>query len=352
MKKTFFLTVVILPLVCGWVGCRSSVDTKPRVLVFTDINIDDGDPDDRQSLVHLFWYANEVEIMGIIPDRWEAMGAQACSLALQAYKADFENFNWENRGYPNPSQWQQRIAWDSTKAQKVFETALNAATPQNPLYVLIWGNMLWFEKLMNHYPQKIHSIRLITIGTHLMMEAYNSEIPAHWPKADKPCEQYNWNGFGRNSVFNNAVYKPMWWLEINWTYEGMFTGSEPKQMFDTLQKFGQLGFHMQEVTKNQPWARYFRVGDTPSLLYVIDPNHSLDNPEKGSWAGKFYKPFPNERPNYYTDYSGKVEWNYQNPCLTWQNHVQVRDTAKATLETARPQMYKSLLAKLNTIYKN
>lgn len=32
--------------------------------LFTDINIDKGDPDDRQSLIHLLWYADELQ--GII----------------------------------------------------------------------------------------------------------------------------------------------------------------------------------------------------------------------------------------------------------------------------------------------
>ena len=40
---------------------------KPRLMVLTDIG---GDPDDEQSLVRLLTYANEVEIVGIVPEMW------------------------------------------------------------------------------------------------------------------------------------------------------------------------------------------------------------------------------------------------------------------------------------------
>ncbi|MFW6370381.1 MAG: hypothetical protein ACOC10_04160 [Bacteroidota bacterium] len=121
-------------------------------------------------------------------------------------------------------------------------------------------------------------------------------------------------------------------------------------MYQKLSDYGALGEHMLEVTKNQPWARYFRVGDTPSVLYVIDPGHDRDDPTESSWAGKFIKPFPEDRPNYYTDFNGPVAWDYENPCNTWENHVKMRDYAKSTLENERPAMYEALIKKLDSLY--
>ena len=57
-------------------------------------------------------------------------------------------------------------------------------------------------------------------------------------------------------------------------------------MFHKLSKYGDLGEHIKDVVKNESWAQYFRVGDTPSVLYVIDQTHDLDNPTQSSWAGK------------------------------------------------------------------
>ncbi len=61
----------------------------------------------------------------------------------------------------------------------------------------------------------------------------------------------------------------MWWLEINWIYELMFMGEEPAEMFHKLSDFGNLGLHIKEVVANEPWAQYFSVDDTPSVLYMV-----------------------------------------------------------------------------------
>ncbi len=340
-------TVLSLLLILFSISCSTSID-KPRVFVFTDINIDKGDPDDRQSLVHLFWYANELNIEGIIPDRWNAEGYEACMLALNAYNKDYPSYDFANKGYPETKELENIIAKDLEQAKKLFFEA--AANSDTPLYVLIWGNMKNFGSILRERPELHKNIRVITIGTDLMIEEYRKHIPQSWPQPEKPCEQYNWNGFGRNEIFEDVRFNKMWWLEMNWTYEGMFSGEEPETMYDRLSKYGNLGEHMIEVTKNEPWARYFRVGDTPSVLYVIDPEHNLDNPTQSSWAGKFVKPFPGERPNYYLDDKGPIEWDYENPCNTWGNHRAMRDHAKSTLENERPFMYEALLKKLNRVY--
>lgn len=319
-----------------------------RVFIFTDINIDQGDPDDRQSLVHLLWYANELQIEGIVPDRWSARGLEACLLAMDAYAKDYELYDFDKKGYMTPSRLTDRIAVDIDDAEHLLTTALSDTT--SPLYILVWGNMRNAGNLISGHVDKLGHIRLITIGTNLMIEEYRQHLPATWPATEKPCEQYNWNGFGRDELYHDPRFKALWWLEINWTYEGMFSGEEPAQMYQELSHFGHLGEHMIEVTKNQPWARYFRVGDTPSVLYVIDPGNDPDDPTLGSWAGRFIKPFPAERPHYYTDYNGPVEWNYADPCETWENHRAMRDYAKSTLEKERPAMYEALLTKLRNVY--
>jgi hypothetical protein len=328
-------------------SCTQNVE-KPRVFVFTDINIDSGDPDDRQSLIHLLWYADELKIEGIVPERWSAKGLEACQLALEAYDKDYQTFGFKKRNYPTPQNIKTLFATDTENAKALFQKA--AFHSKDPLYVLIWGNMNKFGEVLKSHPDLVKNIRVISIGTNLMMEEHQKYIPAHWEKMEKPCEQYNWNGHGRNEIFNKSQFIDMWWLEINWTYEGMFLGDEPKEMFEKLLKYGSLGNHMKEVVKNESWANYFRVGDTPSVLYVIDPNNDLDDPTKGSWAGKFYRPFPADRPNYFTDYNGPVEWDYSNPCNTWENHIEMNAFAKKTLLDKREEMYTSLLKKLDQYY--
>lgn len=349
MKRVLNPCLLTLSVLLLMLSCQQKKEIRPRVFVFTDINIDSGDPDDRQSLIHLLWYANELDIQGIVPDRWDARGLEACQMAVAAYEKDYNEYQFGKKGYPTPAAVQKSLAVDFDDAVILFQET--AADENSPLYVLIWGNMVNFGKILSTNPELAKNIRVITIGTHLMMEEYRQHIPENWETTEKPCEQYNWNGHGRNEIFNDPHFTNMWWLEINWTYEGMFTGEEPAEMFHKLSEFGSLGRHIKEVVKNEPWAQYFRVGDTPSVLYVIDPNHDLENPSETSWAGKFIQPFPENRPNYFADFNGPVEWNYFNPCETWSNHVAFRDFAKSTLEDRRSEMYSALLEKLKKLYE-
>ena len=337
-----FLTFIML-----LASVLSFAQNKPRIFIFTDINIDSGDPDDRQSLVHLLWYANEMEIEGINPDRINAKGYEACELALKAYARDYEAIDLTKLGYPRPEDLKPKIANNWERGMSLFQEA--ASDTSSPLYVLIWGNMVKFREALLSNPEHADNLRIITIGTGLMMESNIPHIPKNWKK-EEPCEQMNWNALGRNDIYNDARFSDMWWLELNWTYEGMFTGPEPAQMLDKLAVFGHLGRHMKDVVKNYKWAQYFRVGDTPTVLYMIYAKHDLNDPESSSWAGKFCKPFPKERPNYYTDFSGDLDWDYANPCSTWEQHVQFKDLAASTLEEKRNEMYDALLMKLRTMY--
>ena len=144
----------------------------------------------------------------------------------------------------------------------------------------------------------------------------------------------------------------MWWLESNWTYNGMFMGNEPAEMFEKLSAFGRLGAQIKTVTQGHDWAQYFRVGDTPTVLYLIDQDHNPDDPETSSWAGTFKGPFPKAKPSYFTDDNGPVEWDYADPCSTWSNVKAMYDYNKRTLLHQRPLMYTSLLQKLQKLYES
>nr|MBI1232492.1 DUF1593 domain-containing protein [Cytophagales bacterium] len=335
MRGLLVIFLIIIPLYYA--------DAKPRVIVFTDINIGGGDPDDRQSLVHLLWYADELDIAGIIPYRWNKSSLEACRLAANAYAADFHAFGFGSKGYPNPEQVSQLFATSAEDARARFSAAIQSSSENDPLYVLAWGNMVLIAELMLEEIDLLPNIRLISIGTGLKYGP-EDEVPG------EACDVPNWNGGGRKRVYENEAFAGLWWLEINWTYNGMFSGNGPTEMFELLSTYGKMGDHIKFVTKDHDWAQYFRVGDTPSVLYLIDPRNNLDDPTQSSWAGKFKQPFPEERPNYFTDDNGQIQWDYQNPCRTWHNLVPMYAYNKSTLERERPEMYSSLLEKLQKTY--
>jgi hypothetical protein len=105
MKSVLQPCLITLSVFLLMFSCQQKKENRPRVFVFTDINIDSGDPDDRQSLIHLLWYANELDIQGIVPDRWDARGLEACQMAVAAYEKDYNEFQFGQKrlSYPRCS---------------------------------------------------------------------------------------------------------------------------------------------------------------------------------------------------------------------------------------------------------
>ena len=334
--RGFFLFIFLCSISWGY-----SQKEKPQVFIFTDINLVGGDPDDRQSLVHLLWYADELNIKGIVADYWTGKGGEACQEVIEAYQSDYQTYGWANMGYPHPDTVSQWVIGTEESAIDALKDA--AVSSQAPLYVLVWGSMKTIGKALDRYPGLVDDIRLLTIGTGLK----------YGPKdevAGEDCHAINWNGRGRNDLYNDPRFDSLWWLESNWTYNGMFMGNEPKQMLDTMVQYGAMGRRVKLVTSKHKWAQYFRAGDTPTVLYVLDPNHPIDDPTLSSWAGLFTKPFPEKKPNYYTDDHGHVTWNYHDPCQSWGNLKEMYAYNKQTLVNERSDMYRSIINKLHKIY--
>lgn len=313
---------------------------KPRVFVLTDINLVGGDPDDRQSLIHLLWYADELNIVGIAPDYWKGKGYEASLEAIAAYEADYAAYGFAEQGYPAPDIARGWLARDERAA--IARLVESAEASERTLYVLVWGGMVTLKNALSAHPEIASKLRVLSIGTGVKYDPKGA--------AEEACTEPNWNGRGRNAIYDDERFADLWWIESNWTYNGMFDGEGPRQMFEALSVYGAMGAHIQAVTKDHAWARYFRVGDTPSVLYLIDPQHDANNPAAGSWAGLFNKPFPDARPNYYTDDSGPVAWDYADPCRTWANAEAMYGHNKSTLRAKRPAMYAALLDKLKALY--
>ena len=77
---------------------------------------------------------------------------------------------------------------------------------------------------------------------------------------------------------------------------------------------------------------------------------ALDEPAEPSWAGRFVRPFPDSRPDYWTGVDGGHEWSYADPCETWENAEAVYEARVETLLEQRGEMYDAWLEKLDAVY--
>lgn len=88
---------------------REVLAKRPRVAVTTDINLNPGsDPDDRQSLATLFWYADVLDLKLIVPENsWPGKnGPDAYRDTLSYYHKDYYNVKgtrFQELGFPAPS---------------------------------------------------------------------------------------------------------------------------------------------------------------------------------------------------------------------------------------------------------
>ena len=275
-----------------------------------------------------------------IPDRFKGSAIEACNMALDCYEQDYESEETKFRqlGYPNVNELHKRtLVTDREVAiRRVVEEALR--DDSRPLWILVWGNMRFIGEVLEREPSVADKIRIITIGTFV-------KAPQDGGDGVKP----NWNGAGRQRIFER--FPDLWWLEIDWTYNGMFVGQEPIQLKRDLAHFGgALGQHISDVIDTVPWANNFRAGDTPSVLYMIDPSHDLDDPSQTSWAGQFEKPFPNRRPNYWIGSHAEHDWDFAEPQSTWWNAAGVYQARVDLFLRERPKMYASLLNRVQELY--
>lgn len=330
---------------------------RPRVIVTSDINIMHGDPDDRQSLVHLLLYLNVLDVRAIVADRsveaTDCGALRACHLAIDAYALDFDNprVRMRERGFPDPIDLRTRIKGGNIEGIQAIIDEAHRDDPR-PLYVLVWGHMLVLEHALYLAPDIVPRLRVLSIGTFR-----NPHAP---PRRAGP------NSAGREDIFREPAYRNLWWIENN-GIAGMFhgleytsvtgpgetqripVGGEPYDLLTEIARYGALGRHMLEVTDGNPWARYFRAGDTPTVLYLIDPSQDPDEPGASGWAGAFERPFPEERPNHWVDSSYGVI-DYRNPEVALDAVPAARRRHLEAFLATRPAFYADLLARLRDLH--
>jgi hypothetical protein len=289
-----------------------------RVFVSTDLG---GDPDDIQSLVHLLHYTDVLRLEGIISSNdvniireWvkrtdldylrdrghdKLMAEQDVLDVLQqgGAKPGFPGKNGGNEG----SDYLIKCAKRESQAY---------------LWVLARGPLTDVAQALHDAPEISRSIRLLSIG------GWNT-------KSDPEARRYIYQHLGDK-------WPELWWIE-----NGMFPGNHKLPPFfgywydkNPDGKYGSRGF-LKRVIRGSgtdsngrfekklgdafPVARQGKLkrsdmlkeGDSPTFMYLLSSAignvGNPDDPTGESWGGRWYQPFPNSFPNYYTDLDAPPE---------------------------------------------
>lgn len=279
-RRSFLQCAATFALLCSVCAMATSADPdsvrngdKPRVIVSTDIG--GSDPDDFQSLVHLLLYADVIEVEGLISSPPNAGRASDILEVIDAYASDYTQLKRHSKDYPAPE-----LLRDATKQGAVDKAPQNGwgeptdgsrwivqrakVVDKRPLWILVWGSITDVAQAVHDDPSIKDKVRVYSIGS------WNT-------KHDTAARDY---------LFNN--HSDLWWIENNTTFRGMYMGGTQDG------EWGNNSFVKQNVKGHGSLGDLFfkkkrdiKMGDTPSLLYLLDGN--ADDPTSPHWGGAFVK---------------------------------------------------------------
>lgn len=277
---------------------------KPRVLISTDLG--GYDNDDAQSMIHALLYANDVNYRGFVMTRTldggkvngvKTSGATMMNEMLDAYSKDLVNLRAHDSTFPTAAALRTKIAegssnpaWPGTLSDgaKLIISEARAAPAGDPLYLLAWGPIHDVAAALLAAPDIVPKVRLFTLaGLGQDVEhtsAFNALVSA---------------------VTNNPAYNDLWWINSESTMRGIYIDSTGHRtngiannlpwVIENITDHGALGdLFIDKYTYDLSTTRTgptspdgLKMGDTPSLLYLLDNANNDDPTGANSWGGRY-----------------------------------------------------------------
>lgn len=248
---------------------------KPRVLVLTDI---ENEPDDAMSMVRFLTYSNQWNVEGIIATtsvhQKKEVAAWRIREIVGAYGKVQPNLLKHEPGYPTEEYLLSVIkegradygmhavgeGMDSEGSDWIIKTV--DKDDKRPVYVLVWGTLEDVAQALHDAPDIADRIRVYWIGG--------------------PNKKWGVNSY----TYVARNFPDLWMIENNASYRGMISDRKISDdynanYYDTFIKgAGHLGADFKQY-----YGGLVKMGDTPSLLYMMDGDPA--DPEGESWGGSF-----------------------------------------------------------------
>lgn len=298
MKRLLILT---LAFVCLLTWTCHAADTRPRLLVLTDIG---GDPDDQQSLIRLLLYANEFDIEGLIASASGTPGElkekvtkpELIRQTVEVYGKVLSKLVQHAKGYPtaehllsviksgNPNRGREAIGEGKDTEGSRWIIAMADKLDARPLNISIWGGQTDFAQALWRVRKDRGNAGLKTFMSKLRVYDINdqdkivnwifSEFPGLWYiLAQAPDGQDKRTGAYRGVYLggDESLTSPAWINE------------------HVKENHGPLGalYPMKTYTAPNP-HKTMKEGDTPSWFYFLANGLGYaSHPEWGGWGGRF-----------------------------------------------------------------
>lgn len=274
MNRGIIITLLLwLPAIAG--EAQKPVPLKPRILISTDIG--GTDPDDNQSMTHLLMYSDLFTIEGLVSSPSYGKGSKEEILRMIGlYEKDLPKLRKHGKEFPNPD-YLRSITKQGRRGNAPYngysgktegsEWIVKCAMKESPqpLWILVWGGLEDLAQALHDTPEIQSRIRVYWIGG--------------------PNKKWSANSY----AYIAENFPDLWFIEVNSTYYGFFSNNSDLDRIKTSDYYGRYikaAGYLGRDFKNY-YDGEIKMGDTPSLLYMMDGNP--DNPMRDSWGGSFKK---------------------------------------------------------------
>jgi hypothetical protein len=278
-----------------------AIDTRPRLLVLTDIG---GDPDDQQSLVRLLVHANEFSIEGLIASASGTPGELKRAVVkpelireqVDAYEKVFPNLIAHAAGFPapdylrsiiksgNPQRGRAAVGdGHSTEGSQLIIDAANQPL-KRPLNIVIWGGQTDLAQACWDVRREHGADGLQNFLSRIRIyDIANQDGLFEWMNEEFDFPFYILNTAQPGDDRRKAVFRGMYlggdealtsraWIEKN-----VRTGHGPLGALYPAQTWTAPNTHSA-----------LKEGDTPSFLYFLPNGLNVPElPNYGGWGGRF-----------------------------------------------------------------
>jgi hypothetical protein len=246
---------------------------RHRVVVSTDIG--GTDPDDFQSMVHLFVYADCLDIEGLISSPYGPGRREDIVKVIDCYARDYVNLKTYSDKYPAPDVLRaitkqgetERAPYagvrESTEGSNWIVECARRDDPR-PLYVLVWGGIEDLAQALHDAPDILPKLRVYWIGG----------------------PNKKWSPDAYQYIVNH--HPELWIIEANATYRGWFVGGEQSG------QWGNEAFVSQHIAGKGALGEFFitkkadlKMGDTPSVGWLLVGTPA--DPSQPGWGGRFVR---------------------------------------------------------------
>lgn len=268
------ILLTLAACICLSAAARQPVPERPRILISTDIG--GTDPDDNQSMMHYLLYSDESDCEGLVSSPSFGDGNKSEILRMiDIYEQDLPALKRHSSLYPSPEHLRSvtkqgrhgsaPMAGYSTHTEG-SDWIIQCARKQSPrpLYILAWGTLDDVAQALHDAPDIATKIRVYWIGG--------------------PNKKWGINSY----IYIIEHFPDLWMIENNSSYRSFIADYKQADRWNGgfydhyVKGCGHLGTDFYGYLQGRP-----KLGDTPSLLYMMDGNPA--DPAKESWGGSFKK---------------------------------------------------------------